>query len=166
MPSTGTLLQAGVEAAVMVVVILILTRINGLRSFSKMSGHDFVITVAMGSVLASVVVGTDTVVAIGIAAIVALFVVQSVIGRLRTHFDVMRTAVDNTPLLVMEDGAFLDHNLTMAKLTRADLIGKLREANVLRLDEVRAVVFEPTGDISVLHGDRTVQDDLLEGVRR
>ena len=66
----------------------------------------------------------------------------------------------------MEDGAFLDHNLTMAKLTRADLLGKLREANVLRLDEVRAVVFEPTGDISVLHGDRTVQDDLLEGVRR
>ena len=142
----------------MVVVILILTRINGLRSFSKMSGHDFVITVAMGSVLASV--------AIGIVAIVSLFVVQAIIGRLRTHFKIMREAVDNTPLLVMEDGAFLDHNLTMAKLTRADLLGKLREANVLRLDEVRAVVFEPTGDISVLHGDRTVQDDLLEGVRR
>tara|TARA_R110002033_G_scaffold45540_5_gene89174 strand:- start:153 stop:653 length:501 start_codon:yes stop_codon:yes gene_type:complete len=166
MPSTGTLLEAGVEAAVMVVVILILTRINGLRSFSKMSGHDFVITVAMGSVLASVVVGTDTGLAIGIVAIVSLFVVQAIIGRLRTHFKIMREAVDNTPLLVMEDGAFLDHNLTMAKLTRADLLGKLREANVLRLDEVRAVVFEPTGDISVLHGDRTVQDDLLEGVRR
>ena len=54
-----------------------------------------------------------------------------------------------------------------ARVTKADVIGKLREANVLRLEEVRAVILEVTGDISVLHGDpdEGVDDLLLEGVR-
>lgn len=56
-----------------------------------------------------------------------------------------------------------------ARITRADLLAKLREANVPRLDQVRAVVMETTGDVSVLHAgseDRGILDEeLLDGVR-
>ena len=46
-----------------------------------------------------------------------------------------------------------------------DLIAKLREANVCDLSDVRAVVLETTGDITVLHGSR-LQERLLNGVQR
>ena len=75
-------------------------------------------------------------------------------------------AMDNAPLLIMQDGEVLEENLNAAKMTRADLMAKLREANVLQLRDVRAVVFEQTGDVSVLHGDADVDGEILQGVRR
>ena len=54
-------------------------------------------------------------------------------------------------------------------VTEDDLKAKLREANVLNLAEVRAVVFESTGDISVLHtndANKELEDWLLTDVTR
>lgn len=48
----------------------------------------------------------------------------------------------------------------------SDLMAKLREANVIQLDEVLAVVLESTGDMSVLHSSEKNQiaEKLIEGV--
>ena len=56
-----------------------------------------------------------------------------------------------------------------AHVTRDDVRAKLREANVLDYSQIRAVVFETTGDVSVLHtdqADRELASDLLADVRR
>ena len=50
-------------------------------------------------------------------------------------------------------------------MARSDLVAKLREANVLDLKQVRAVVLETTGDVSVLHGD-VLDEILVENVKR
>ena len=67
----------------------------------------------------------------------------------------------------MKDGKILYKNLEKSNVGEGDLIAKLREANVLDYSEVRAVVLESTGDMSVLHddGDNKLSDQLLEGVR-
>jgi uncharacterized membrane protein YcaP (DUF421 family) len=59
--------------------------------------------------------------------------------------------VDNRPLLLMDGPEVLPDNLRRASMTEAVLRAKLREANVTRLAQVRAVVMESTGDVSVLH---------------
>ncbi|KQI70298.1 hypothetical protein AN189_02700 [Loktanella sp. 3ANDIMAR09] len=151
------------RCAIMVPVVVALTRIAGLRSFSKMSGFDFAVTVAIGSVLAATVMTPSTPISHGIAALIGLFVVQMLIARVRAKSERVRNAVDNDPLLIMRDGEFLMHNIHKAGMTKADLIGKLREANALEFSKVRAAIFEPTGDVSVLHGDR-FDDRLLDGV--
>ena len=154
------------RAALVVALIIALTRMNGLRSFSKMSGFDFAITVAKGSVLASAVMASDpdkfwTY----MGAMVALYVVQFIVSQARARLDWVQKAIDNSPLLLMRNGEILDHNLRKGKISREDLMGKLREANALRLQDVRAVILEDTGDVSVLHGDTEVDECLLEGVR-
>ena len=50
----------------------------------------------------------------------------------------------------MYDGKVIDKALNVSRVAESDLF-KLREANVLELNQVRAVVLETTGDISVLH---------------
>ena len=64
----------------------------------------------------------------------------------------------------MKNGEILEDNLKKCKVTISDLKAKLREANVIQISEVKAVVFESTGDISVLHGseDKKVDDWLLD----
>ena len=161
------ILYALMKAAIAVAAIIAFTRLNGLRSFSKMSGFDFAITVAKGSVLASAVMAdTSTAFWANIAALAALFIVQGAIGRLRRRLPALQAAVDNTPLMLMENGEILERNLLKGQVSHEDLMGKLREANALTFDAVHAVILEDTGDVSVLHGSGKVDARLLEGVRR
>lgn len=153
------------EAPVLLVTVIALTRLIGLRSFSKMSAYDFAITVAFGSTLAATVVNPSISLGEGMLAFAVLFVVQWIVGVARTASRAVEDAADNTPLLLMRDGTILHDNLRKARVTEADLMGKLREANALRISDVRAVVFETTGDISVMHGEGEVDERLLEDVR-
>lgn len=66
--------------------------------------------------------------------------------------------------MLMRDGRFLEDAMRETRVARDYLVAKLREANVLDLARVRAVVLETTGDISVLHGEK-LEAGLLEGVR-
>ena len=149
----------GILAAVIVVV-----RLSGLRSFSKMSSFDFAITIATGSIIATTA-ATSSSLANGALALAVLYLCQWAIAQVRRRTSFGSTVFDNQPLLLMVDGAMIDENLTHARVTRDDVRAKLREANVLRLEDVRAVVLETTGDVTVLHGEGPVDEELLHGVR-
>lgn len=157
------------RAALVVAVIVILARLHGLRSFSKMSGFDFAITVLIGSVLAGAVTTLKTDAHIYVFALIALFIVQIAISKLRVWFKPIRNLTDNTPLLLMENGKMRPENMHKAGVSVDDLHAKLREANAYNLDLVRAVVMETTGDISVLHGPKDgpeVSAEVMQDVRR
>lgn len=147
--------------------LIILTRLAGLRSFSKMSGFDFAMTVAIGSVIASTVLTEDPPLLQAAAALAMLYGAQLLVAILRVRSKAVSRAVDNEPLLLMHGPEVLHHNLRRARVTEADLRAKLREANVLDPREIRAVVLETTGDVSVLHGPpdgAELDPGLLEGV--
>lgn len=147
--------------------LVVFTRIGGLRSFSKMSSFDFAVTVAIGSVLAATVLSADPPLGRYLVALGLLYVAQLGIAWFRTRSALVSRVVDNRPILLMRGPEILHDNLRKAKVTESDLRSKLRGANVLSLDHVHAVVFETTGDVSVMHGDSATGVDqwLLDGVR-
>jgi uncharacterized membrane protein YcaP (DUF421 family) len=146
--------------------IVVLIRVNGLRSLSKMTNFDFVMTVALGSLVAGAAQASDwSGFAQAMVAMAGLFIVQFLSARLRKSSDRVEDAIQNDPIFLMRDGEFLDDALRSTRVAKSDLIAKLREANVLDLTKVRAVVLETTGDVSVLHGDG-LDRTLIENVKR
>ena len=161
-----TVLTVALRAVLGLAAIILLTRVSGLRSFSKMSGFDFAVTVAMGSILAAMVTAPGTGILVFLAAFAALFALQIGLAHLRARSRAVEDVMGNAPLLVMENGRPLTDNLRRSGMTLDDLHGKLREANAFDLSKVHAVIFEPTGDVSVLHGEGEVSPEVLDGVRR
>lgn len=167
-PFDSAAANAALQGAVWVVAALIwvvtLARIVGLRSFAKMSAFDFVATVATGSLLASAATSTNTAGFVrAIAAMTALFAAQWAIAWGRQRSDAVRHLVDNQPRVLMRDGEFDEAALAETRVSKADVIAKLREADVDDKSQVEAVVLEATGDFSVLSGDavtRALLDDV------
>jgi uncharacterized membrane protein YcaP (DUF421 family) len=151
------------SAVALYVLLILYTRLVGLRSFSKMSAFDFAITIAIGSILASVTLWQKPTLLEGAVALGVLFGLQFVVGNLRKRVPGVTALIDNRPLLLMDGTEVLSDHLRRANMTEADLRAKLREANVTRLEQVRAVVMESTGDVSVLHAppDAPAIDDAL-----
>jgi uncharacterized membrane protein YcaP (DUF421 family) len=133
--------------------VMLNVRIVGLRSFSKMTAFDFVVTVATGSLLAGAVTVENWSAFIqNIGGITMLLASQFAIAKMRIADLRIVDIATNDPVWLMKDGKFIDDNLKTTRVTRDDVYAKLREANALQLSEVRAVILETTGDISVLHG--------------
>lgn len=161
-----SILRGCILSALGVAWVVVMVRFIGLRTFSKMTAFDFVVTVATGSLLAGAAQATGwTGFLQAVTAIAALLVLQSIIARARVRSKAVRTSLHNDPVLLMEDGQFREDAMQATRVTHDDLRAKLREANVTKFDQVRAVVLETTGDISVLHGD-VLESDLLIGVVR
>jgi len=164
-PHIDAALRGLLLAALALAWVVLLVRINGLRSFSKMTNFDFVATVAVGSLLAGAAQSTGWPGLVqASAAMAGLFLVQRAVASIRKRSDGFEEAMQNEPILLMRDGQVFEDALAESRVARGDLIAKLREANVLDMSEVRAVVLETTGDISVLHGDKCAEE-LLVGVR-
>jgi uncharacterized membrane protein YcaP (DUF421 family) len=157
-----------ITATIIYLATIIFTRLAGKRSFSKMSSFDFAMTVAIGSILASTILSKSVSLADGVVGLAMVYILQLSVASLRRSSKIEKL-VDNKPLMLMDGTKILHDNLSKARVTEADLRSKLREANVLELSQVRAVVFEATGDISVLHTkDENVEleDWLMQGVRK
>ncbi len=165
-PHFDILLRSLVLGIAALIWVAILIRINGLRSLSKMTSFDFVMTVALGSLLAGAAQATEwSGFFQALLAMVGLFIAQYTSARLRKSSDLAGEVMQNEPRLLMRDGQFCRQAMSETRVAESDLLAKLREANVLHHEEIRAVVLETTGDISVLHGD-TLDEDLLKGVRQ
>lgn len=159
-----------IGCVIIFVVIIVLTRIIGLRAFAKFTAHDFAFTVAIGSVIASMVTANITLVH-GSVAIAGLLVVTFIISWLQRKYSFINKLISNAPLLLMDGSTILYDNLKYARIDEKQLISKLRHANVHNYNQVLAVVLETTGDIYVLHksssnSDEKLDTNLLKGVRR
>ncbi|WP_182865447.1 DUF421 domain-containing protein [Stieleria mannarensis] len=146
-----------VSAVVVYTAILTYTRIVGLRSFSKMSAADFAMTIATGSLFGSTISSPSPTLFMGMFAIFCVFMGQWTVAKLRMNSSSLAKAVDNQPMLLMAGREILHENMRQANITEEDLYGKLRESNAMNFDQVKAVVFETTGDVSVIH---TADDDV------
>ncbi|WP_241780957.1 DUF421 domain-containing protein [Cochleicola gelatinilyticus] len=95
-----------------------------------------------------------------------LYLMNYLISIIQFKSDAVQQTLDNSPMLLMLNGKMLEENIEKCKVTKDELRGKLREANVLKLEQVKAVILETTGDVSVLHSDdgTEVEAFLLEDV--
>ncbi len=160
-----TLLGIFITLLSVYIAIIILTRIFGKRSFSKISGFDFPMTIAVGSIIASTILSPTPSILQGVFCLFLVYTFQLTAGYLR-RYKRFSKLIDNSPLLLMDGSKILKDNLLKARVTETDLRGKLREANVVQLSQVKAVIFETTGDISVLHSDsdKNIDDWIMQDV--
>jgi len=158
------LIDIALVAVLVFSVVIVYTRFVGLRSFAKMTSVDFATTIAVGSMIASVILPPKSSIIGGLFGIFMIYLLQYVTSVLKVRSKWFPIVIENCPVIVMKNGS-IDHKaLKKVNMAESDLIAKLREANVLKLSEVKAVVFESTGDVSVLHGDDELDDKLLSDI--
>ncbi|TXD81566.1 DUF421 domain-containing protein [Subsaximicrobium wynnwilliamsii] len=147
-------------------IIIVITRVFGLRTFAKMSSFDFASTIAIGSILASIILNKDYSLFKGTLALATIIAFQTLFSFLVRKVPSFKKLFTNKPQIIMWQGKILHDKLKACNVGEDDLIAKLREANVHDFKDVKAVIFESTGDVSVIHNaeNRSISPDLLKDV--
>lgn len=138
------------SAAAMYVVMLLGTRLAGRRTLATMSAFDALVTVALGTTLATTALSADPPLPQGFALIGTLLALQVALAHVCRRWPRTRAVIDFEPRDVIRDGDFVERNLARMQLSRPDVLSKLRQQGIDRSEDVERAVMEPTGELSVL----------------
>ena len=141
-----------------------LIRLFGKRTISKMNPGDFVITVAVGSLAANLIINKDVPLVIGLTALVSLLGLQFLTEWVTSHVSRLRQMMDGSPVLLVHNGQMLQHNMRRENVDEEDIFAVLREHGLGRVSDAQAVVLEIDGSFSVIAAQVPV-DDAIKDVR-
>lgn len=161
----GRTLIVGVLAYMALVLML---RVSGKRTLSKMNAFDLVATVALGSTLATVLLSKEVALVEGLLAFAVLIGLQFVVTTASVRWPAFRKIVKSQPALLFYDGDFVESSLRAERVVQAEVVAAIRAQGVLSLADVAAVVLETDGSFTTLtkaQGRVTVARSALQYVQ-
>jgi len=141
--------------------LVALLRGSGKRTLTKMNAFDFVVTIALGSMLASVILSKDVALAEGLLALGLLVGLQYAVTWASVRSSLVRRVVKSEPSLLFYEGRMLEQALRAQRVTQAEVRAAVRASGMGDLQEVEAVVLETDGTFSVI---ARVQDQVANAL--
>ncbi len=144
--------------------LIVVLRITGKRALAQLNAFDFIVTVALGSTLATVVLTNSVAWTEGALALALLAVLQFAAGWASVHAGWVRRALTAEPTVLLRDGQVIEASLARERVSQQSLNQAVRGAGLGGLDQVAVVVLETNGKMSVVGksglGDRSALADL------
>jgi uncharacterized membrane protein YcaP (DUF421 family) len=141
-------LELATRAFVMFLVALVLIRFTGMRPFGKDNTFDTVITFLIGGILSRGVVGATPFFST-IAGALVILLVHKAISKLSFYNSWVEQKIKGHPMLLYQNGQFLQANMNKANITKQDILEELRfEYQSNSLEPIAEVYIERTGKIS------------------
>jgi uncharacterized membrane protein YcaP (DUF421 family) len=160
---TATAVQVVIATIGIYVALVVLVRIGGQRGLVAMSGADVACVIALGAVVGRTALLAEPTLVTGVIALSVLFGMQRVLTILGRGPRLGRI-LTRRPVVLFRDGQLCEDGMRRARVSDDDLRQRLRLAGVSHRDQVRLVVLECNGQISVLRSgvepERWLVNDL------
>ncbi len=159
----GWVLLVGLLAYAGLVAML---RVSGNRTLSKMNAFDLVVTVALGSTLATILLSRDVALVEGLTAFALLIGLQFAVTWLSVRSTRASRLVTSEPRLLVHRGRVLHRQLRAARVTGGEVRAVLRQHGVPDVAGVAALVLETDGSFSLIRSsDELTATPVLDDVK-
>lgn len=148
--SSAALVRSSILLVGSYIGLILVLRITGKRTLSKMNAFDLVVTVALGSTLATIALSKDTALLQGLLVLALLVSLQFAVAWLSVRSGVVSNLVKASPTYLFKDGDFQEQALRRERVTRDEVLAAARSDGIADLSEVHAVILETDGSFSVI----------------
>jgi uncharacterized membrane protein YcaP (DUF421 family) len=156
-------LLVGAPAYLLLVLSL---RVSGKRTLAKLNAFDLVVTVALGSTLATILLSEEVALAEGVAVIILLITLQWLVTMTSVRSRSFAKLVRSEPTLLLRDGERLPQAMRRARVTEDELSSVIRQSSTPDPSLVRAVILESDGSFSVIGESSFEQGYATDDFRR
>jgi uncharacterized membrane protein YcaP (DUF421 family) len=145
-----SILEKVVRSVVVYVFLLTAFRLVGKRQVGQMTPFDLVVLLIISNVVQNALIGDDTSLAGGLVGATIILVVNALVAWLTFRSKPLRRAVEHHPTVLVRHGRILWENLARERLTLSEFHAALRREGVVTVGELRYVLLEPDGHLSVI----------------
>jgi len=146
----SSMLGALIEAVVLYFYAIFLLRVAGKTTIGTARIFDFVSTVAMGTMIGSTIISSSIALTTGLVGLTALVALQRSVAYASSRSERFYRITTNTPRLLYDGSRFLEENLNEERITRQDVMAKIRQSGHPNMESVAAVVLETTGNVAII----------------
>lgn len=133
--------------------LVIFLRISGKRTLTKLNAFDLVVTVALGSTLATILLDSSISLLEGLTAFALLILLQYVITLLAVHSDWFNNVIKSEPRLLFLNGQFIRSAMKKERIKEIEILQAIRNSGSGSTEKVAAVVLETDGSLSVISSE-------------
>lgn len=163
--SWAEILRVLIIGSVSYAALVVVLRVSGKRTLGQLNAFDFIITVAIGSTLATILLSSDVAFFEGLTALALLAGLQFVIARASAHVPGARAAVTARPVALVISGELRHDQLLRNRLSESEVLQAVRSTGSGDLSDVAAVVLETNGTLSVIPQSKLGNGSTLKGVQ-
>jgi uncharacterized membrane protein YcaP (DUF421 family) len=140
---------------ILYILVVLYVKMAGIRTTAQMNSFDWIVTVALGSVLASTIVLKNVPLIAGAVAVLALILLQFILTKLTFWSQSWKKIVHSTPQLLLLNGKFIEENLRSTRVVKSEILAAIRERGHPNINNVYAVVLETDAKLSVIGMDKS-----------
>lgn len=148
------------------ITLILLLRISGKRTLSKMNAFDFVVTVAIGSTLATILLSKTVALLEGILALALLIFLQYAITWASIHYKFTSRIVKSEPRLLYHKGEFINKAVKEERIMKEEILQAVRNQGIASLTNVQSVVLETDGSFSIIKSSGESNQSTLSNVQK
>jgi uncharacterized membrane protein YcaP (DUF421 family) len=144
--------------------LIFFLRTSGKRTLSKMNAFDFIVTIALGSTLATVMLNKNVALLDGVLAFFLLVYLQYIITSISARSKKFSNIIKSSPTLLVHKGQLLQQVMKKERVTEEEVYSIIREKGFSTLEQVDAVVLETDGSMTVLSEIKNVQSPVTQSI--
>ncbi len=135
------------------VAVVLILRISGKRTLSTLNAFDMIVTVALGSTLATAILSRSTPLLEALTAFATLVGLQWIVAWLSIRSRGFANMVRSEPALLVRKGEILHDALRRQRVTENELMTVIRQSSARAPENTAAVILETDGSFSVVAED-------------
>lgn len=148
------------------VALVIVLRVSGKRTLAKLNAFDLVVTVALGSTLATILLSSDVAWAEGAVALILLAALQYIVATVSSRWPRSRAVLTARPTILVDHGTVLDSALAQQRISPGEVRQAIRATGTGDVSRIAAVVLETDGSLSVIGREQFGDGSALQDVTR
>jgi len=143
------LILSYIRTILLYLVLIAVVRLMGKRQVGQMEPSEFVVTMLVANLAAIPMQDSALPLFSGVVPIITVLGLELVLAALSLKSMALRKLLCGKPVILIENGNILQQNLRKTRITLDELIGHLREKDVLDLNSVQYAILETSGNLSV-----------------
>ncbi|MFD1604483.1 DUF421 domain-containing protein [Flavobacterium artemisiae] len=129
--------------------LFLFVRISGKRTLAKLNAFDFIVSIALGSTLSDIMLATIPI-AEGSVVLLLIILLQYIFAWLARSSTQVEKIINTEPRIVFYDNRFIEKSMALETITKEEIYAAVRSTGIDKLDDVKAVVMELKGTLSVV----------------
>jgi uncharacterized membrane protein YcaP (DUF421 family) len=146
------------KAFLMYVTAVVALRLSERRTLAQWTIIDFATAVAMGAIIGRTAIAAGQSYLTGAVALVTLVVVHRLAAHLRFR-PLFAKLFDHRIRVLIADGVIRHDQLRHCGVTENDLLAQLRQQGVRSVHDVRVLLYESKGAVTIVPASRCSGDD-------
>lgn len=148
------------------ITLVIMLRISGKRTLSKMNAFDFIITIALGSAFATVTLNKNVALVDGALVFFLLIGLQYTITWLSVRYKPVKKMITSRPSLLLYKGEVFNDVLKEQRITIEEVYVAARKQGIGSLSDIDAMILETAGEITVISKLKDDDNQTLQNVAK